>query len=157
MNYWSFETLNQDLETMKGAIEGKLYLSRYMTLEPRTREAGEFLCHLEEAGYLPLTVAWNSNQGKKIRLFLAPDGAYPFTIDCNGRVLELRTGGGDSIQVMCQRWRKASHEVCGDPSLLIMNPVKLPQVTFEFFRLLALIPPRSVDLRPGEPQKEPRA
>jgi hypothetical protein len=148
MTYWSFETLNQDLEKTQGVVEGKLYLSRYVTLEPGTREAEEILRLLEEAGYLPLTVAWISEQGQKVRLFLAPEGIYSFAVSCNGVDLELHTGRGDFTLVACQRWRRGSYEVSGDPSFLIMNPVKLPRVTFEFLQLLALIPPRSIDLRP---------
>ena len=157
MTYWSFETLNQDLEKMKGLGGERLYLSRYVTLEPGSLETEAFLGHLEEEGYLPPTVAWVAEQGKKIRLFRAPDGAYPLAINCNGLALELRTGGGDSTHVECPRYRKGSYEVFGDPSYLIMTPARLPRVTFEFLRLLALIPDRSIDLQPGEAQRESRS
>lgn len=154
MLYRSFETLNQDLEKLKGLKGERLYLSRYVTLEPGSLEAEAFLGHLEEEGYLPPTVAWVAEQGRKTRLFRAPDGAYPLTINCNGMALELRTGGGDSTEVECPRCRRGSYEVFGDPSYLIMNPARLPRATFEIFRLLALIPPGSIDLKPGEGQRE---
>jgi hypothetical protein len=156
MLYRSFETLNQDLEKMSGLEGGRLYLSRYVTLVPGSLEAEAFLGHLEEEGYLPPTVAWVGKKGK-VRLFRAPDGAHPLTIHCNDLALELRTGGGDSTYVENQRGRKVSNEIFGDPSFLIMNPARLSRMTFELLRLLALIPPRSVDLRPGAPQNEPRA
>jgi hypothetical protein len=92
MNYWSFEALNQDLEQSQKRIRAGLYLSRYATLEPANLVAEEFLRHLEEEGYLPPTVAYKGDS-KKIRLFLAPDGASPLSINCNGMALELRTGG----------------------------------------------------------------
>ena len=153
MLYRSFETLNQDLEKMQGLEGGRLYLSRYVTLEPGTREAEAFLGHLEEEGYLPPTVAWVGEQGK-IRLFRAPDGAYPLTINCNGLALELRTGGGDSTDVENPRCREVSYKLLGDPSFLIMNPARLPRATFELLRLLALIPPGSINLQPGEGQRK---
>ena len=156
MLYRSFETLNQDLEKIQGLEGGRLYLSRYVTLEPGTREAEAFLGHLEEEGYLPPTVAWVGGKGK-IRLFRAPDGAYPLTIHCNGLALELSTGGGDSTHVDSQRCRKLSYEVFGDPSFLIMNPARLPRATFEFLRLLALLPQGPINLGPGEVKRKSRS
>jgi hypothetical protein len=153
MLHRSFETLNQYLGKMQALEGGRLYLSRYVTLGPGNREAEAFLGHLEEEGYLPPTVAWVGKKGK-VRLFRAPDGAHPLTIHCNGLALALRTGGGDSTYVDCRRWREGSYKVFGDPAYLIMNPVRLSWMTFEFFRLLSLMPPRSIDLQQGEAQRK---
>lgn len=152
MDYWSFKTLHHPRNKFAGSGERRLYLSRYVALEPETREAEEFLGHLEEEGYLPPTVLWISGQGHKIRLFQAPDGAYPLVVNCNGMGLKLRTGGSDSIPVKSRQFRRGSFELFGDPGFLIMNPALLPQVTFEFLRLLALIPPGAINLHPATAQ-----
>jgi hypothetical protein len=157
MLYRSFEKFNQDMEKIGGLGDGTLDLSHYAVLEPGNREAEAFLGHLEEEGYLPLTVACLSEQGRKLRFFLAPDGAHPLTIHCNGMALALRTGRGDSAPVDCQRFRRGSYKVFGDPSYLIMNPVRLPGVTFNFLRFLALIPQGVIDLPPGELQREAKS
>jgi hypothetical protein len=157
MLYRSFEKFNQDMEKIGGLGDGTLDLSHYAVLEPGNSEAEAFLGHLEEEGYLPLTVACLSEQGRKLRFFLAPDAAHPLTIHCNGMALAIRTGRGDSAPEDCQRFRRGSYEVCGDPSYLIMNPVRLPGVTFDFLRFLALIPQGAIDLQPGELKREAKS
>lgn len=151
MTYWSFGTLNEDMEKQEGSVEGRLYLSRYVTLEPANTEAEEYLGLLEKEGYLPATVSWFSDEGMKIRLFLAPDGAHPLDINCNGMTLEVHTGGDDCVLVKSQQVRRRYHKVCNDASLLKTDPTTLPAVTFEFLRLWALMG----SSQPGE-VKEPR-
>ena len=148
MTYWSLETLNQDMEKMEGSIEGRLYLSGYVTLEPVNTEAEDYL-GLQKEGYLPPTVSWLSDEGMKIRIYLAPEGVFPIDVHCDGMALEVHTGGGDCVLVKSSQVRRRYYQACKDASFLIKDPTKLPAVTFEFLRLLALIKKRSNDMQPA--------
>ena len=148
MTYWSLETLNQDMEKMKGSTEGRLYLSGYVTLEPVNTKAEDYLGLLEKEGYLPPTVSWLSDDGMKIRIYLAPEGVFPCDINCAGMALEVHTGGDDCVHVKSQQVRRRYYQACEDASFLIMDPAKLPAVTFEFLRLLALMGKEASSLQP---------
>ncbi len=150
MTYWSFETLDRDMEKMEGAEEGRLFLSQYVTLEPGNFQAEKYLALLEKEGYLPSTVSWLSDEMLKIRLYLAPDGAYPFEVNCDGMVLEVHSGGDDCVLVKSQKVRAIHHKIHGDASFLRRSPSKLPMVTFEFLRLLALMGNEAINLQPAK-------
>lgn len=151
MTYWNFDSLNQEMERMENSIWGWLYLAHYVSLEPADAEAEAFLARLEEEGYLPPTVAWPSDAGLKMRLFLAPEGVYPVVISCNGMAIELRIGSGDCVDIKSPQLRRRLYQVYGDASFLIDAPAKLPRVTFEFLRLMALMGQEASTPEPGDP------
>lgn len=150
MTYWNFDSLNQEMERMEDSLWGILYLAHYVSLEPTDAEAEAFLARLEEEGYLPPTVAWPSDAGLKMRLFLAPEGVYPVTISCNGMAIELHTGSGDCVDIKSPQLRRRLYQVYGDASFLINEPTKLPTVTFEFLRLMALMGQEASRQQPGD-------
>jgi hypothetical protein len=125
MRFNTIEDADAHMETHPEITCAGLFLDHYLYLQPRNDKAAYFLEILERGKHLPLTVAWIDN-GRKHRLYLAPEGAQTRLIECAG--LALMVGAGPRVYAWLKSpgERRQEYALSRDPSMLVAKPVKMP-------------------------------
>ena len=104
---------------------GRLQLDNYLVVVAENDETDDCLTSLEDNGYLPLTVAWFSQEGRKVRIYQRAEGIQTGGVIFSGLSMTVLTGADTMCLVASPLNRLRDFDDLGDESLLEDAPAAL--------------------------------
>jgi hypothetical protein len=96
---------------------GRLRLDNYLVVVAENDETDDCLARLEDNGYLPLTVAWFSQESRKVRIYQRAAGIQTVWVNFSGLSLSVLTGADTICLVASPLNRLRDYDELGDDSL----------------------------------------
>jgi hypothetical protein len=125
MAFTTLEELNEVLILNPTYKYAELQLDNYLILEAISDEAEDFLTRLEMRWVLPFTVAWFSQEARKVRLYQRAKRISSGLVDFSGLFMSIRTGPDIICLVASPFNRLRDYNDLGDESLLENAPAAL--------------------------------
>jgi hypothetical protein len=103
----------------------RLRLDNYLVLVAENDETDDYLASLEDNGHLPLTVAWFSQEARKVRMYQRVEGIQTGEVNLSGLTMSVRTGTDAMCLVASPRIRLQDFDDLEDESLVTEEPAPL--------------------------------
>jgi hypothetical protein len=125
MIFTTLEELNGVLTCHPMYKYARLQLDNYLVVEPENEETDNFLTRLEKNGYLPLTVAWFSQEAHKVRIYQRAEDISTGGVELLDLIMSIRTGPDARCLVASPSNRLRDYHDLEDESLLENTPAAL--------------------------------
>jgi hypothetical protein len=125
MIFTAITELNEVLIRNPLSNYGRLQLDDYLVMVAENDETDDCLACLEDNGHLPLTVAWFSQGGYKVRLYQRAEGIQTGEVFCLGLSMTVLTGADARCLVASPLVRLRDYDDLEDESLVQEEPAAL--------------------------------
>jgi hypothetical protein len=139
MMFKMISELNEVLKRNPIDDYAELQLDNYLVLVAENDETDGCLATMEEKGYLPLTVAWFSQDGCKARLYQRVEGIQTGEVYLSGLTMSVLTGADTRCLVASPLNRLRDFDDLEDESLLQDEPAALNQQALKVLRSLIFL------------------
>jgi hypothetical protein len=117
----------------------RLRLDNYLVLVAENDETDDCLASLEDHGHLPLTVAWFSQEARKVRMYQRVEGIQTGEANLSGLTMSVLTGADAMCLVACPRIRLRDYDDLEDESLVQEEPAALNQQALKVLKSLIFL------------------
>jgi hypothetical protein len=136
-----FNTMDELNEVLKRTIYNyaRLQLENYLVLVAENDETDDCLTSLEDNGHLPLTVAWFSQEARKVRIYQRVEGIQTDWVHFSGLSMSVLTGADAICLVASPRIRLRDFDDLEDESLVQVEPAALNQQALKVLESLIFL------------------
>jgi hypothetical protein len=125
MVFTTIRELNEALIRYPLSNYGRLRLDNYLVVVAENDETDDTLIRLEDNGYLPLTVAWFSQEGRKVRIYQRTEEIEEGWVYFSGLNMTVLTGADTRCLVASPLIRLRDYDDLEDESLVKDEPAAL--------------------------------
>lgn len=134
MVFNTMEELNEVLRRNPISKYGWLQLDYYLVVLAENEETDYCLTSLEDNGFLPLTVAWFSQEGCKVRIYQRAEGVQTGRVNFSGLSMTVLTGANEKCLVASPLNRLRDYDDLGDESLVKDEPAALNEQALKMLK-----------------------
>jgi hypothetical protein len=139
MIFTTLTELNETLIRHPLSNYGRLQLDDYLVLVAENDEADDCLASLEDNGHLPLTVAWFSQEARKVRMYQRVEGIQTGEVNLSGLTMSVLTGADTRCLVASPLNRLRDFDDLEDESLVKFEPAALNQQALKVLKSLIFL------------------
>jgi hypothetical protein len=139
MMFKTLEELKEEFQRNPLSPYEGLQLDNYLVLVAENDETDDCLTRLEDNRHLPRTVAWFSQEVRKVRIYQRAEGIQTGYVNCLGLSMSVLTGADAMCLVASPLNRLRDYDDLEDDSLLKVKPAALNQQALKVLKSLILL------------------